>query len=120
MWSAVAYAETKPFYEWVAPGKSRIIAGLRHAAFSAVLGWWSPMGAITNLSVVINDLAGGVDVTAYFRPEDPFVRAGELTATEQLTVDLKRKERVHAVTCVISLFAYIAVAIVVAYKLGPN
>jgi len=64
--SACIIGQRMPYYEWVGPGKSRPLAGVKHAALCLVLGWWSLPGTLWTPMAIAHNLTGGVDATDTF------------------------------------------------------
>jgi hypothetical protein len=69
VFSLILYSEITPRFEWVDEHQSRLRAGLRHTLFTLLLGWWSPMGVLPSMAAIVNNLRGGVEVTALIRNE---------------------------------------------------
>lgn len=104
--SVLVVCDRSARFEWVGPGESRRMAGVKHALYCALLGWWSPMGLIaTPVSVVVN-LRGGIDVTESFvEPDGIVVKAGVTRAEEQA------QDRVRTVVMAVAFLAVIGLAI---------
>lgn len=50
----------------VAPGRSRLLAGLPYSVLSLLLGWWGiPHGPIFTIASLVTNFRGGVDVTPH-------------------------------------------------------
>ncbi len=92
--SLCMFIQITPKFVWVEDGTSRFKAGVPYALRSVVYGWWPPMGLLPSIIAVTNNLWGGVDVTAYFRPEpaNPEEAARLLARTERET---RREELVE-------------------------
>jgi hypothetical protein len=106
--SIIFYSEMMPCREWVPPDASRSAAGLKHALVSLLLGWWSPTGLLLTMAVVLNDLAGGVDVTMEFLP-DKTVRHQEAAAAQAR--DLRRNAFIVNLSFIIWALALIGVTV---------
>lgn len=51
-------------YEWVSPGSSRFLLGVKHSVFCCLFGWWSVDGLLVwTPAAIISNLLGGVDIT---------------------------------------------------------
>jgi hypothetical protein len=71
VWAALVFASSSPRLEWVAPGQSRVLAGLKHTLFSAALGWWSLGGFFMTIQALVQNLMGGIEVTGVFTAPAP-------------------------------------------------
>jgi len=50
----------------VAPGRSRVVAGLPYSLLSLLVGWWGlPHGPIFTISSLTTNLRGGIDLTSH-------------------------------------------------------
>jgi hypothetical protein len=89
--SALVLTWRRPYLVRIRPGRNRVVAGLPYAAFSAVLGWWSLMGFFWTIQALVQNLKGGVDMTAALMdPQDsPFADgAAEKERTSRRVVAL--------------------------------
>lgn len=92
MFSAVVYSSTYSVYEWVPAGKSRKIAGIKHALFCGFLGWWSFFGLMFAPVCIINNLLGGIDVTKVLTSPPPLPgQLPDMTAVAELNAARKRQ-----------------------------
>lgn len=66
VWSALLFTYRRTHIVWLRPGGSRVARGLGYTVFSAVLGWWSLLGIFWTIQALVQNLMGGVDVTAPF------------------------------------------------------
>jgi len=75
--SALLFTWRQPRIVWVPPGRSRAVAGLPWTLLSMLLGWWSLMGLFWTIQALVQNLMGGVDVTAaLIEPnQSPFAQA---------------------------------------------
>lgn len=64
VWSALLFTYRRTHIVWLRPGGSRVARGLGYTLFSALLGWWSLMGIFWTIQALVQNLRGGVDVTA--------------------------------------------------------
>lgn len=80
-------------FEWVPPDGSPLRAGLKHVVYCLLLGWWSILGWMLTPAIVVNNLLGGVDVTAVLSTDQPEPLALE-AALNELRRTAKRQQRV--------------------------
>lgn len=66
MWSAFVVSAGQNRIEHLSPHQSRVLAGLKHSAFTLLFGIWSISGLLAVPLVLIINSRGGVDVTARF------------------------------------------------------
>jgi hypothetical protein len=76
VWSALLFIYRRTHIVWLRPGGSRVARGLRYPLFSALLGCWSLVGVFWTIQALVQNLMGGVDVTAPLSDPTgaPFVR----------------------------------------------
>ncbi|MGA9524940.1 MAG: hypothetical protein WBV82_26010 [Myxococcaceae bacterium] len=114
--SALVLSVRMPRYCWVAPGRSRIAAGLPWAGLTFVLGWWSITGLFWNLATLLHNLRGGTDVTALFMPTaSPEEQQAALARLER---EQKSHQLVFAAAVLLILAASIAAVWPVMRKAG--
>ena len=101
-WSALLVSRTWPVFEWVPPGKNRTAAGLKHAAFCAILGWWSMTGFFWNIGAILKNLSGGIDVSAVLTAPEGSPIAPEVLAA------LSRARKMQQLGLVAALFTLLA------------
>ena len=82
--SAIFFARTTNYLEWVPPYSSRFSVGLKYVLQSLLLGWWSLPGLLFTPPIIINDLLGGADVTDLYvgPPPPPPAQRGEVARRE--------------------------------------
>ena len=68
--SALIAAETRPVFEWIGPGESRAMAGVKHALFCVAFGFWSIPGLLVTPAIIVTNLMGGLNVTEAIVPPD--------------------------------------------------
>src|SRR6266496_3699313 len=66
VFSVLVYSQRSPVFEWVPPGTTRRSAGLKHALWCGLLGWWSITGFFWTAGSIINNLMGGIEITKVF------------------------------------------------------
>jgi len=71
IFSFIVFSRMFPVFEWVSPNATRRAAGRKHALFSFLLGWWSPIGMFGTAGIIINNLMGGIDVTKILTKPPP-------------------------------------------------
>ena len=71
VFSFIFVTQSFPVFDWVPPGTSRRVAGLKHVLFCGTLGWWSVTGLFWTPAALINNLMGGVDLTKVFTQPPP-------------------------------------------------
>jgi hypothetical protein len=71
VFSIILYMQRSPKFEWVPPNTTRRAAGLKHALWCCLLGWWSITGFFATSGAIINNLMGGVDVTKVLTSPPP-------------------------------------------------
>ena len=88
----IYFTQSNPIFVWVPPGRSRSIAGLKHALFCFVLGWWSFTGLCWTLPAVVNNLMGGVNVTQVLANPPPLPgQQYDATALKELIANRRRQ-----------------------------
>ena len=109
--SALLFTWRQPRIVWVPPGRSRAVAGLPWTLLSMLLGWWSLMGLFWTIQALVQNLIGGVDVTAaLIEPnQSPFAQA----AAED-----ERKSR-HAVALAFVGVLLVVLALAIVYLVLP-
>jgi hypothetical protein len=106
IWSVLTVAISSPRIEWVPKGASRAGRGLRHALFCALLGWWSLPGFFGTIGALVQNLRGGIDVTAVLAPSPG--QPADVGAVAQM----ERARRVQGIICALILFALLAALLV--------
>jgi vacuolar-type H+-ATPase subunit I/STV1 len=53
----------RTYLEWIPPYSTRTWFGLRHALWTALVGWWSLSGLWCAPAAILTNIFGGVDVT---------------------------------------------------------
>lgn len=79
-------------YEWVSPGGSRFLLGVKHSVFCCLFGWWSVDGLlIWTPAAIISNLLGGVDITkALVSQGSPDTSGAQDEATREIMTTRKR------------------------------
>jgi hypothetical protein len=96
------------YFEWVGPGASRRVAGLKHAALCLVLGWWSPAGLFWAPIAVAFDLMGGLNVTERLLPVDGIrVVGGVMQAEGQVHQRVSKLIVCVTGACLVALTVYL-------------
>jgi hypothetical protein len=77
--SALLFTYRRTHIVWLRPGGSRVARGLGYTLISTLLGWWSLLGIFWTIQTLVQNLMGGVDVTAPFTDPTgaPFVQDSE-------------------------------------------
>jgi len=111
VWSLGVVTKTIPVLEWIAPGRSRRSAGIKHAAFCFAFGWWAPVGLLGTLPVIFNNLLGGLNVTEVLAPPP----LADMRASPVPSVMYKEEQRQKFITSA-GIAAVIAALIYLAYR----
>src|ERR1041384_5742846 len=69
--SAIVYTRRTAVYEWVPGRAARWRAGLKHALWCAMFGWWSWTGLIVTGILIFNNALGGLDFTRLLTAPPP-------------------------------------------------
>lgn len=101
-----------PQFEWVPPAEHPRSAGLRHALFTAAFGWWSVIGWAITPGVILNNLLGGLDVTAVLMGD----RTDETVQARALS-DLERAKKRQDIVTVLTLLAVFGVVVLLMVRL---
>jgi hypothetical protein len=91
VFSIILYMQRSPVFRYVPPGKSHKAAGIPHAVFCGLLGWWSVLGWLVTPPLVVMNLLGGIDMTKILIPGPPPL-PGELPDTSA-HAELQRAEK---------------------------
>ena len=94
IWSAIYLTHSSPVFAWVPPGHNRSIAGIKHAVFCLLLGWWSPSGLFWTLPAVINNLMGGVDVSQVLAKPPPLPGESYAPAVLKELIANRRRQKI--------------------------
>ena len=65
VFSILVYTRRTAICEWVPNRAARYRAGLKHALWCGLLGWWSLAGLFVTGVLIFNNLLGGIDYTRY-------------------------------------------------------
>ncbi|MFO0582341.1 MAG: hypothetical protein U0229_08720 [Anaeromyxobacter sp.] len=68
VWSLGIVSVVSEEVRWVPPRTSRFVAGLPHAVFCLLLGWWSFSGFFATISALIRNFMGGLEITPLLQP----------------------------------------------------
>lgn len=97
VFSFIIYSRRSPAFEWVAPHKSRRMAGLKHALWCLFFGFWSFAGFFWTPGSIINNLMGGIDVTRVLSsPIAPIDGQVDDSAIKEFQAAEKRRQYVFA------------------------
>jgi hypothetical protein len=89
--SAIVYCRRSSVLEWAPDRVARCKAGLKHALWCGLLGWWSWTGLIVTGICIFNNLLGGLDVTRALTAPPPLPATGDPVLRELETV-IKRRQ----------------------------
>jgi len=100
LFSLLVYSQHYSEFEWLEPSASRQAAGLKHALFCFVFGWWSAHGLLRTFPAIVVNLLGGTDVTRLLTASTP----EELAAADlDMEIAQKREHRI-LLGCILFLF----------------
>ncbi len=114
VWSLLFVSHMTSRLEWVPPGESRLVHGLKHTLFCFFLGWWSLGGFFATIGALVNNLMGGIDVTPLCAPQEDQSREEWERETTQ---HIQAQEKLRQVALVFALF--LIMGIILFFGLRP-